>query len=244
MLWSILSDMMQRHRELFTFIETQDDVCILNRSFEFNDVHVDGARRIARIARESGVKRFIHLSALNANPSPTPHALRTGSKFYKSKYYGELAVREEFPEAIIFRPSDMYGELDKYFCYWSSWWRRAYRKCHLWGKGRGVYKRPVWCSDVAQGITNAIFDNSMPGKTIDAVGPRCYELQELVRFYGECCQKGPFQGHHVTDLRFYPWFWFRIFMTEQVRKYPLISWELIERVSNFSRLYKVYGQWL
>ena len=29
---------------------------------------------------------------------------------------------------------------------------------------------PVYVSDVAQGITNSIFDNSSPGKTYDAVG--------------------------------------------------------------------------
>ena len=139
-------------------------------SFTFDEVHVEGARRIARIARETGVQRLIHVSALGCTPEPKPVILRNGSQFLKSKYYGELAVREEFPDAIIFRPSDIYGMGDKHFLYWASWERRSYKKVLLWKNGRGVYKMPVYRSDVAQGIVNAVFDNVSPGKTYDAVG--------------------------------------------------------------------------
>jgi len=40
------------------------------KNFKFNDVHVEGAKRIARISREMGVKRLIHVSALNVDPLP------------------------------------------------------------------------------------------------------------------------------------------------------------------------------
>jgi NADH dehydrogenase (ubiquinone) 1 alpha subcomplex subunit 9 len=40
------------------------------RNFKFKDVNVDGARRIARIAREEGVERLIHISAINAREKP------------------------------------------------------------------------------------------------------------------------------------------------------------------------------
>jgi len=46
---------------------------------------VEGAQRLARIARESGVERFIHLSHLNAQPHPTPKYVKGGSKYLKSK---------------------------------------------------------------------------------------------------------------------------------------------------------------
>jgi len=40
------------------------------KNFTYGDVHVEGARRLARIAREEGVEKFIHLSALNCSPNP------------------------------------------------------------------------------------------------------------------------------------------------------------------------------
>jgi len=51
-------------------------------------VHVTGARTLARIARECGVSRFIHMSHLNAQPDPAPIYVKNGSKFLKSKVAG------------------------------------------------------------------------------------------------------------------------------------------------------------
>jgi len=86
------------------------------RNFSFQDVHVDGPRRMARIAKEAGVERFIHMSHLNATANPQKIFLE--SQYLKSKYEGELAVKAEFPEATIFKPTDMYGEDDRFFNYY------------------------------------------------------------------------------------------------------------------------------
>ena len=44
-------------------------------NFKFSDVNVDGARRIARIAREEGVDRLVHISAMNAKEKPDVRVL-------------------------------------------------------------------------------------------------------------------------------------------------------------------------
>lgn len=70
-------------------------------------VHIDGARRIARACREAGVKQLVHFSALGASE-------QSPSRFLRSKAMGELAVREEFPDAIIIRPAAVYGHGDRF----------------------------------------------------------------------------------------------------------------------------------
>lgn len=76
------------------------------RNFKYPEVHVEGARRIARISALSGVSRLVHVSHLNADhDSP--------SKVYRQKALGEDAVRDAFPGATIVRPAWMYGHEDR-----------------------------------------------------------------------------------------------------------------------------------
>lgn len=200
-------------------------------SFTFDDVHVEGARKIARIAREAGVKRFIHVSALNATPNPKPIVTRYGCQFLRSKYFGELAVREEFPNAVIFRPADMWGLCDHFLTYYANWYRRSfYRKIALWKMGKGVFKMPVWDSDVAEGIVNAIQDKNVDGKVVECIGPKKYELHDIVKHVNQCIQKDEYHGwHEICDMRFDIQFWLKVYLTEQLRKYPLICWDKVER---------------
>lgn len=51
-------------------------------------IHLIGPRTIARIAKECGVERMIHVSALNATEKPEPLMLKEGSKFLSAKWRG------------------------------------------------------------------------------------------------------------------------------------------------------------
>ncbi|XP_060838135.1 NADH dehydrogenase [ubiquinone] 1 alpha subcomplex subunit 9, mitochondrial [Rhopalosiphum padi] len=150
------------------------------KNFKFNDVHYEGARRIARISREMGVERLIHVSALNVDPLPAPIYLKKGSGFLASKKAGEQAVRDEFPDATIFRPSDIYGQGDRFLLMYSHAWRRTQQRVVLWKKGEQTVKQPVAVSDVAYGILNAMLDKSTSGKIYQAVGPTPYLLSDLI----------------------------------------------------------------
>ncbi|KAG5861661.1 hypothetical protein JTB14_035748 [Gonioctena quinquepunctata] len=128
-------------------------------------------QRLARAAKQRGVERFIHLSALNASENPgTAGILKGGSKFLASKARGEEAVLEEFPEATIFRPADVYGQEDRFVRYYAHTWRRQGQYFPLWHKGEKTEKQPVFIGDVATGIMNAIKDPDTAGKVYQAVG--------------------------------------------------------------------------
>lgn len=52
--------------------------------------------------------------------------MERGSPFLKSKWEGEQAVREAFPEATIIRPAQIYGKKDRYCLPLASRMRRIY----------------------------------------------------------------------------------------------------------------------
>ena len=140
-------------------------------SFTFKDTNVDGARRIAKVSRLAGVKKLVHVSALNARPDPEPITSKIGVQFFKSKYEGEVAVRNEFPDAIVFRPAWMFGIADRLFNYYTLNGRRTlYKNLAVWNLGQDIYKEPVYFIDVVHGMINVIFNEYGYGQTYEAVG--------------------------------------------------------------------------
>lgn len=203
------------------------------RNFDFNAVHVDGARRIARICREAGVDKLIHLSALNATDKPQPIFMENGSEFLKSKIKGERAVLEEFPNAVIIRPADVYGQEDRFLRYYAHIWRRQFRSMPLWHKGEKTIKQPVFVSDLAQAIVNIAKDPEVYGKIYQAVGPRRYLLSELVDWFHRVMRKDEkWWGYSRYDLRYDPLFMAKIKFTEIISpSFPLgdLHSERVER---------------
>ena len=104
-------------------------------NFTVEDVNINGPARIARICKEMGVERFVHFSHINARKNPEEAFLPGGSRFLRTKYEGELAVRSEFPEATIFRPADVYGSGDNFINFWFSMMRKTVKSgISLYGK--------------------------------------------------------------------------------------------------------------
>merc|ERR1712179_244141 len=159
------------------------------KNFSLEDVHVEGARRIARIARESGVEKLIHFSNLNAAPELKRIVIKGGSKNLRMKFKGGEAVRAEFPDATIFRPADIYGDEDRFFQYYNSKWRRNLGHTPLWKLGNETVKMPVFVSDVARGVVQAIQNDETQGQIIECVGPRAYMLSEIVDYMNRCTRK-------------------------------------------------------
>lgn len=201
------------------------------KNFSFDELYIDGSRRMARIAREVGVEKFIHISSLNVSPNPKPHLLKTGSRVLKAKYFGELAVREEFPEAIIFRPADMVGEQDDFINHYTSLVRqRLTHTVAIWDYYDGVTKQPVFVRDVAKAIEYAISDRSADGKTFQAVGPYRYDFYDLIEYIRACGGVGAKNGDGtISNLRWDFLMRAIITITNKLQKRPYYTWERVER---------------
>ena len=68
----------------------------------FRSVHVEAAARLARLCRERGLRRLIHVSGVGADPHDS-------SSYIRARGEGELAVAQEFPAVTIVRPTVMFG---------------------------------------------------------------------------------------------------------------------------------------
>lgn len=159
---------------------------------------------------------MIHLSAMNVSPNPKPIVYKEGSQFLKSKYYGELAVLEEFPNATIIRPSEMYGQQDHFLYYYQHFWRRTVHWLALWDNGERTVKAPVFGGDVAQAIVNAAKDPDSAGKIYQGVGPRRYLLSELVDYMYRVMRKDGEWGFKRYNMRYDPTFFLRVKFNELI----------------------------
>ena len=52
---------------------------------------------------------------------------------------------------------------------------------------------------------------------------------DIVNFVNQCIQKDEYHGfREIGDLRYQPLFWLRVVVTENLKKYPVLSWERLE----------------
>ena len=138
------------------------------------EVNVDGAERLARICREAGVERFIHFSSLGAN-------VNSDLPFYVDKAHSESAVREAFPSATILRPANVLGLEDNFMSFFIA--RSMFKISPFIANKRDVVKQPVYVADVAAAAVQCLEDPSTAGQTFELVGPKSYQLQDMVHYF-------------------------------------------------------------
>ncbi|KAG8243507.1 NADH dehydrogenase [ubiquinone] 1 alpha subcomplex subunit 9, mitochondrial [Homalodisca vitripennis] len=194
------------------------------KNYTYHDVNVKIPRTLAKLCKEAGVEKFIHISHLNAAERPEPHMLKEGSKFLATKWEGEQAVREEFPGAIIFKPSDIYGSEDRFLRSYAHFWRHTIHWLPMWKKGEHTIKQPVFVSDVAAGISAVCKERDTIGQTYQAVGPKRYLLSDLVDYFHSVMRKDKKNwGYWRYDMRFDPFFKMRVMATEMMPGTPIAS---------------------
>lgn len=133
----------------------------------FDAVHVEGAGRIARLAAEAGVARLVHVSAIGADAEGA-------SAYARSKAAGEAAVLAHVPDAVILRPSVIFGIDDTFFNRFA-----GMRGPVLPIVGGGTRFQPVWVDDVAQAAEVALTADVAAG-VYELGGPDVATLRELM----------------------------------------------------------------
>ncbi|WP_323016123.1 complex I NDUFA9 subunit family protein, partial [Devosia sp.] len=137
----------------------------------FQAVHVAGAANVAAAARAAGVTSLVHMSALGVE------AAAGVSAYAASKLQGEKAVLDAFPEAVILRPSILFGQGDIFF-------NRMAGLARLFPvlpliSGKTLFQ-PAYVGDVAEAFAIAAEGGVKTGRIYELGGPQVETHRELL----------------------------------------------------------------
>lgn len=135
---------------------------------KFDAVQVEGAGRIARIAAEEGVGRLVHISAIGADA-------KSESDYARTKAEGEDAILASYPDAVILRPSVVFGTEDGFFNKFAAMARFTPVLPLVGGNTRF---QPVWVEDVAQAAEKAVLGKA--SGTYELGGPDVATFKNLM----------------------------------------------------------------
>lgn len=141
----------------------------------FRRAHVDLTRHVLEACRDTGVKRLLHMSSLNADSGSGP------SLYLRTKGEAENLVRAHSGETAgtVFRPSVIFGPGDGFLNRFAGLLRISPVLPLACPDARFA---PVYVGDVVQRFVDSLEDRASHGERHDLCGPRVYTLRELVRY--------------------------------------------------------------
>ncbi len=138
----------------------------------FEAVHAQGSANVARAAAAVGA-RVVHVSALGADADAPALYART-------KAEGEAAVLAAAGDAVIFRPSILFGPEDDFFNRFAAM-ARISPMLPLVGGGETKFQ-PVFVGDVAQAILKAVGGRAKSGTIYELGGPEVKTFRALMEY--------------------------------------------------------------
>ncbi len=119
----------------------------------FDAVQAEAPGRIARLCAGHGVGQLVHISAIGAD-------VDAESEYFKTKAQGEAAVLEHMADALILRPSIMFGPEDQFF--------NRFAGLSRFGPvlpvvGGGTLFQPVYVDDVAEAVEKGVINPTLAG---------------------------------------------------------------------------------
>lgn len=138
----------------------------------FDAVQARGAETVAQAAAAAGA-RLVHVSAIGADEN-------SSSAYARSKADGERRVLAAAPQAIIMRPSIVFGPEDQFFNRFAAL-ARIFPALPLPGGGHTRFE-PVFAGDVGEAIALAVDGKARPGAIYELGGPDIKSFKELMEF--------------------------------------------------------------
>ncbi|GAX91324.1 complex I NDUFA9 subunit family protein [Effusibacillus lacus] len=141
------------------------------KGITFDKLHVEATRNVVEACKQTGIKRYVHMSALGA---------RVGSQsgYSHTKGIAEGIVKESGLDWTIFRPSVIFGAKDEFVNMLAGMIRKAPIVPVI---GTGAYRlQPVSLKNVAEGFTRALDKPETIGQIYEVGGPQSYSYDEMI----------------------------------------------------------------
>jgi uncharacterized protein YbjT (DUF2867 family) len=151
-------------------------VGVLNesRDGDFDLAHVALARKVVAACRGTGVRRLLHMSALNAD-------VGAPSRYLRSKGEAEAVVAGSGLAWTIVRPSVIFGREDSFLNLFATLQRLL--PVVALGCAQARFQ-PVYVGDVASAFLASLGNDATHGECYSLCGPKTYTLRELVAYVG------------------------------------------------------------
>lgn len=145
------------------------------RGVTFERVHVEGTANVLAASTAAGVRRFLHMSALGTRASAR-------SRYHRTKWAAEEAVRASGLAWTIFRPSVIYGRGDGFVSMLAGMINRL-PIVPVIGDGRQRLQ-PVPVEQVAEAFARAVELPVTVKQIVEVAGPDAVSMLELLDLIG------------------------------------------------------------
>lgn len=154
----------------------------------FERVHVQGTVNVLEAAVATGVRRYLHMSALGTR-------LEARSRYHRTKWLAEEAVRGSALPWTIFRPSIIFGRGDEFVTMLADLIQR-YPAIPIVGTGLQRLQ-PIPVAQVAAGFAGALSRPATVKHTYAVGGPDAVTLLDLIDRIGRAMGRRHVRKVHV-----------------------------------------------
>jgi len=140
----------------------------------YHKVHVEGSENVMRACEEAGIDRYVHMSALGADPEADTEYLRT-------KGEAQLLVENSDLDWTVFRPSVIFGEGGQFLDF-----TEKLLTPYVSGLPSTDPKfQPLYVEDIGDLFVEAIEDDKHIERSYDLGGLEVYSMSEIAKLIEE-----------------------------------------------------------
>jgi NADH dehydrogenase len=145
------------------------------KEITFERLHVEATRNVLAAAQAQGVRRYLHMSSNGAGPAGS-------TSYHRTKWQGEVAVRDSGLDWTIFRPSLIFGPKGEFVTMLADLLRKSPLVPVI---GDGRYRlQPVAVAQVAESFVSALTMPETVGQTYHLGGGASYSYDEILDLTG------------------------------------------------------------